>query len=252
MNHSPLSLHFFLPLLLLTMFAGLDAGDATGPTPFPDPKNEKAWAGTGPIRVHDWMRDNRTWFWSQRDQAQGSVVFVGDSLTGGWKLDQMKASFPGMKIANRGIGGDVSRGLLFRFREDVLDLKPKAIVLLIGTNDLSSHAAPAGIVENIGAIVAQAQAQDANVPIVLCTIPPREVAAAPIKPGALADLNARITAFAAGKEHLILLDLHPLLNNADGSIRADCFASDKIHLATPGYQVWAEALRPVFAKLKIE
>ena len=170
MHFPSLSLHANLPLLLLALLAGLHAGDATGPTPFPDPKDEKAWAGTGPIRVHDWMRDNRKYFWSQRDQAQGAVVFVGDSLTGGWKAEQMKAGFPGMKLANRGIGGDVSRGVFFRFREDVLDLKPKAIVLLIGTNDLSSHAAPAGIVENISAIIAQARTYSATVPIVLCTV----------------------------------------------------------------------------------
>lgn len=237
--------------LLLLGVGALNAADA-GPTPFPDQADEKAWAGTGPIRVHPWMKDNRAWFWSQRDKAQGSVVFTGDSLTGNWKMDQLQAAFPGMKIANRGIGGDVSRGLLFRFSEDVVALKPKALVLLIGTNDLSSHAAPAGVVENITAIIALARKADAALPIVLCTIPPRDAAKAPTKPGALADLNARITAFAAGKEQLELLSLFPLLANADGSPKAECFEADRIHLAAPGYKIWAEALRPTFAKLKIE
>src|SRR4051812_11268530 len=126
-----------LVLLAMTLLAagGIEAGEASGPTPFPDANDEHAWAGTGPIRVHPWMRDNRAWFWSQRAAAQGSVVFVGDSLTGNWKAEAMKAAFPTLKIANRGIGGDVSRGGLFRLREDVLDLKPRAMVLLIGTND---------------------------------------------------------------------------------------------------------------------
>src|SRR4051812_50114184 len=124
-----------LVLLALLVTGGLRASEASGPTPFPDAGDERAWAGTGPIRVHPWMRDNRAWFWSQRAAAQGSVVFVGDSLTGNWKAEAMKAAFPGMRIANRGIGGDVSRGGLFRLREDVLDLKPRAMVLLIGTND---------------------------------------------------------------------------------------------------------------------
>lgn len=145
-----LSLRRFVRLwsLMLMFSAGTLLFAGEGPTPFPDAANDKAWPGTGPIRVHPWMKDNRAWFWSQRDKAQGAVVFAGDSLTGNWKSDQMQAAFPGLKIANRGIGGDVSRGLLFRLQEDVLALKPKALVLLIGTNDLSAHATPAGVMEN--------------------------------------------------------------------------------------------------------
>jgi len=247
----------FAPLVVVAVLLMISrcantAEPANGPTPFPDAKDEKAWPGAGPIRVHPWMKDNRTAFWSQREKAQGTVVFAGDSLTGGWKLPDMQASFPKLKIANRGVGGDVSRGLLFRFQEDVLDLKPRALVLLIGTNDLSSHAAPAGIVSNIAAVIEMARKQDTKLPIVLCTIPPREAANAPTKPGALQELNKRITEFAAGKENLELLDLHPLFANADGSLRAECYAKDKIHLAADGYKIWADALKPVFAKLKIE
>lgn len=246
------------PTLLLVLASVLAANfaiageTASGPMPFPDAKDEKAWPGTGPIRAHPWMKDNRAAFWSQREKAQGSVVFAGDSLTGGWKLESMQSSFPKLKIANRGIGGDVSRGLHFRFQEDVLDLKPRALVLLIGTNDLSSHAAPAGIVANIAAMIEMARKRDPKLPIVLCTIPPRDAANAPTKPGALADLNKGITEFATGKENLELLDLHPLFVNADGSLRAECFAKDKIHLVADGYTLWANALKPIFAKLKVE
>ena len=56
--------------------------------------------------------------------------FVGDSLTGGWK--NLAKDFPKLKVANRGLGGDVSRGALFRFKEDALDLNPKAVVIEIG------------------------------------------------------------------------------------------------------------------------
>ena len=152
--------------------ASLNAADAAGPTPFPDAKNESAWPGTGPIRVFGWMVDNRAYFWTQREAAHGAVVFVGDSLTGNWDAKQMAALFPKLKIANRGIGGDVSRGLLFRLKEDALDLAPKALVICIGSNDLSAHADPAGIVANISAIVAQARQHNATMPIILCTVAP--------------------------------------------------------------------------------
>lgn len=247
-------IHFAL-FVLAVLFAGLlvnAAEPSTGPTPYPDAKDEKAWPGKGPIRSHTWMKDNRVAFWSQREKAQGSVVFAGDSLTGGWKLADMQASFPKLKIANRGIGGDVSRGLLFRFQEDVVDLKPRALVLLIGSNDLSAHGATANIVSNISAMVDMARAQNATLPIVLCTIPPRENPNAPTKPGALQDVNKKIAEFAAGKENLVLLDLHPLLLNTDGTQRVECFAKDRLHLVSEGYQIWADALKSAFTKLKVE
>jgi len=128
-----LPLRLLHTLLAAVCFAATPIHAADGPTPFPDAKDEAAWPGQGPIRVFGWMVDNRKAFWTHRDRDQGAVVFVGDSLIGGWKVERMVADFPGLKVANRGIGGDVSRGLLFRFREDVLDLKPRAIVMCIGS-----------------------------------------------------------------------------------------------------------------------
>jgi lysophospholipase L1-like esterase len=247
----PACTHFCLLttiLAVLSLAAPLRAAD--GPTPYPDAKNEAAWPGKGPIRVHGWMVDNRKYFWAQREKDQGAVVFVGDSLTGNWKA--LAKAFPNLKVANRGIGGDVSRGVLFRFSEDVLDLKPRALVLLIGTNDLSSHGNPADAEANIAAILAQAQEQNPALPIVLCQIPPRDSAVAPMKPGAFADLNARIAKLGAGKQNLIVLDLFNPLADSDGKPRAEFFAADHLHLAEPGYQKWAEVLRPALEKLGVK
>ena len=154
-------------------------------------------------------------------------------------------------MANRGIGGDTSRGLLFRFQEDALDLKPKALVMCIGTNDLSAHGDPAGIVANIAAMVAAARKQDPALPIVLCRIPPRDSDKAPMKPGAFDDLNRRIAEYGAGKERLAVLDLFTLLAGPDGKPVAECFADDHLHLAAPGYAKWAAALKPVLEKLGV-
>lgn len=235
--------------LCLLLALGCAAAEQHAPTPYPDPKNEAAWPGTGPIRCFDWMTQNRAAFWKQRAADQGAIVFVGDSLTGGWKATDFKAAFPGMKVANRGIGGDVTRGVLFRLDEDVLALKPAAMVLCIGTNDLSCHAPTAGIMANISAIIDQARKPNPKLPIVLCTIPPREVANAPTKPGAHKDINERITAYAKDKPDLVLLDLFAVLSGPDGTMAAEDFAKDRIHLAGPGYAKWAAALQPILAKL---
>src|ERR1700683_3359424 len=149
--------------------AACRAEEATkGPTPYP--VSDKDWPGKGPIRKFGWMDDNRKYFWSQRAKDQGAIVFAGDSLTGNWK--ELAEAFETWKVANRGIGGDTSRGLLFRFQEDVLDLNPKAIVLTIGTNDLAARGKPADGAANIGAMLEMVEKKDPALAVVLCTTPP--------------------------------------------------------------------------------
>ena len=245
-----MTIRLHMPLLCLLLgLSCVSAAEQSGPTPYPDAKNEAAWPGTGPIRSFDWMVHNRAAFWKQRAADQGAFVFVGDSLTGNWKPADFTAAFPGLKVANRGIGDDVTRGVLFRLEEDVLALKPTTMVLCIGTNDLSCHAATTGIMANIAAIIDLTRKPYPKLPIVLCTIPPREAANAPTKPGALKDLNARIAAYAKDRPDLVLLDLHSVLSGPGETMIAEDFAKDRIHLAAPGYVKWATALQPILAKL---
>ena len=67
------------------------------------------------------------------------VVFFGDSITDIWKLDE---SFPGKPYINRGISGQTTSQMLVRFRQDVIDLRPKAVVILAGTNDIAGNTGP--------------------------------------------------------------------------------------------------------------
>jgi lysophospholipase L1-like esterase len=238
-----------LLIAITTLHAIIPAAHAAdGPTPFPSAKDESAWAGVGPIRVHEWMPRNRDHFWSQREKDQGAVVFVGSSMMGNWK--GLPAAFPGLKVANRGIGGDVTRGLLFRFKEDVLDLNPRAVVMSIGSNDLSAHGAPAGIVANIGAIIDQARAYNPKLPIIICTVPPRDVANAPVKPGAHADTNVHIKALGAEK-NVFVLDLYPPFSNADGTLIPEYYVKDRIHFTPAGYAKLASVIRPALIKVGI-
>jgi lysophospholipase L1-like esterase len=244
---------FFLQKIILCM-AGLVLASPLraeeGPTPYPDKQDKSAWPGGGPIQVFEWMPKRRAAFWEQRKSDRGAVVFMGDSLTDGWG-DRLKQEFSRMKVANRGIGGEVSRGILFRLQEDVLDLDPEAMVLCIGTNDLSARAEPAVIAQNIELILDKARQAKPEMPIVLCTVPPRDASKWPIDPSALKDLNARIVQLAAGKENLEVLDLVAVLATPDGQLKEACFSDDRLHLAGPGYEAWAEAIRPVFKKLKV-
>ncbi len=67
---------------------------------------------------------------------ENRVVFFGDSITDIWKLDE---SFPGKPYVNRGIGGQTTSQMLVRFRQDVINLQPKAVVILAGTNDIAGN-----------------------------------------------------------------------------------------------------------------
>ena len=71
--------------------------------------------------------------------GENRVVFFGDSITDIWKLDD---SFPGKHYVNRGIGGQTTSQMLVRFRQDVIDLQPKVVVVLAGTNDIAGNSGP--------------------------------------------------------------------------------------------------------------
>ena len=68
--------------------------------------------------------------------GENRVVFFGDSITDIWHLDQ---SFPDKPYINRGIGGQTTSQMLVRFRQDVIDLQPKVVVILAGTNDIAGN-----------------------------------------------------------------------------------------------------------------
>ena len=114
--------------------------------------------GVGPIRREDWFqqlwRDRRAKFAEQKAAQQQALVFFGDSITQGWG-DDFGGRFPGVKVANRGISGDTSRGLLARVDTDVLALNPRGIVLLIGTNDVQLNVSPEDIADNVKLLLAK-------------------------------------------------------------------------------------------------
>ena len=71
--------------------------------------------------------------------GENRVIFFGDSITDIWHLDQY---FPGKPYVNRGIGGQTTPQMLVRFRQDVIDLHPKVVVILAGTNDIAGNTGP--------------------------------------------------------------------------------------------------------------
>ena len=102
--------------------------------------------------------------------GEDRVVFMGDSITEIWKLD---GSFPGKPYINRGISGQTTPQMLLRFRQDVIDLKPKVVIILGGTNDIAGNTGPMTLEQTEGNLASMAELARANgIRVVLCSILP--------------------------------------------------------------------------------
>ena len=206
--------------------------------------------GAGPIRRFDWFQklwlEKRTAWAKSQDADQGSVVFLGDSIMQSWG-DALAPAFPGMKIANRAISGDTTRGMLLRLQDDVLSLKPAAVVLLMGTNDLEEKAAPETAAINLKLILAALHAHDAKLPVVLCQVFPS--AASKSRPAdQIKKMNDLFAAAVKGNAQVILLETWTLFAGPAGDATPEFFP-DLLHPNKEGYDKWAAALTPVFATL---
>lgn len=214
------------------------------------PATDDGLPGAGPVRRYDWFKElwrNRRIEWAKQvEQDQGAVVFLGDSITQGWG-DRMGGAFGGLKVANRGISGDTTRGVLIRLTEDVLDLRPKAVVLLIGTNDLEEDATPETIAENVRLIVEALIQSNPSTPILLCQVFPSS--AEKKRPAdKIKKLNQLYAALSKGKAGIRVVETWPLFANAQGDAKLEEFP-DLLHPNQEGYRKWAAALRPYFATL---
>ncbi len=213
------------------------------------PNSDDLFLGKGPIQTGEWFKglwaNLRTAWWNNREKDKGSVVFLGDSITQGW--GSLGTNFPGMKIANRGISGDTSRGVLYRLREDVLDLDPEAIVLLIGTNDIGLNGSPEDVAHNIRLILASIKAYAPKTRVIVCKVmPATEKLARPADK--IKKLNQLIDELVKGNTQVTLVDTWSIFADENGSAKKEEFP-DLLHPNEAGYSKWADALKPAFAKV---
>ncbi len=247
-----------LPILIACFLALASSGIGRAqnaapqtPGPFALPATDDGLPGAGPVRRYDWFqqlwRERRSAWAKTREQDQGAVVFLGDSITQEWG-DALPAAFPGVKTANRGISGDTTRGVLIRLHDDVLVLKPKAVVVLIGTNDLEEHATPEIIAGNVKLILAAMKASSPQMPIVLCQVFP-SAAKLSRSTEQIKKVNALYLAAVKNDPQVIPLDTWALFADGNGDAKPSEFP-DLLHPNRIGYAKWAAALDPLFATLR--
>ena len=174
--------------------------------------------------------------------GEGRVVFFGDSITESWKLDE---SFPGKPYIARGIGGQTTSQMLVRFRQDVIDLQPKAVVMLAGTNDIAGNTGPISNEDIEANLMSMAElARVHNIPFVFSSILPvnnytpesQEFYAQRSRDRILA-LNQWIKGYCADN-HLWYLDYFDAMVDDKGMLKRD-LANDGLHPNRAGFAVMA-------------
>lgn len=178
------------------------------------------------------------------------VVFMGDSLTDGWD-DADPGFFTDGRYVCRGISGQVTAQMLSRFRADVLNLEPLAVLILAGSNDVARNngfVAPEHIVGNIASMAELAEAH--GIRPILCSVLP--AGQFPWRPDItevadkLRDLNARLRLYAAEKGYK-WVDYYDALAAPDGSMRLE-YTADGVHPNAAGYAVMEQIVAPVLAE----
>lgn len=183
-------------------------------------------------------------------EGNTDLLFLGDSITAGWgaKKDIWDKAFGAYKPANFGIGGDRTQHVLWRITNGELEtLKPKAVVLMIGTNNVGSDTAE-GIAKGITLIVETIRAKQPQAKILLLAVFPRGEKASP-NPGRdkLKEVNKIIAKLDDGK-NIHFLDIGEKFLQPDGSLTKEIMP-DFLHLSSAGYQIWADAITPKLAGL---
>ena len=180
------------------------------------------------------------------------VVFLGNSITEGW-VRKDSAFFADNNFVGRGISGQTSPQLLLRFRQDVIDLDPFAVVIHIGTNDVAENTGPYDpdfTVGNIRSMVELAQANDIRV-ILAAVVPSTSFGWRPEvgdRSAMIVLLNRRLEELAAEKG-IPFVDYHAALRNADNGMDAE-LAADGVHPTQQGFAVMKALVLPVVEEVR--
>jgi lysophospholipase L1-like esterase len=169
------------------------------------------------------------------------VVFMGDSITDNWKIEGTAGYFPGKPYINRGISGQTTPQMLVRFRQDVIALQPKVVVILAGINDIAGNTGPMTLEQTEDNLASMAELAVAHhIRVVLCSVLP--AFDFPWRPGMVPApkvlaLNAWIKAYAAEKGH-VYVDYHAAMKDSRDGLPA-ALSQDGVHPLPAGYAVMA-------------
>jgi lysophospholipase L1-like esterase len=188
------------------------------------------------------------------DARKGGIdlLLLGDSITDAWRGQKAlwAERFEPLKAANFGISGDCTQHLLWRLRNGELDgITPKAVMLLIGTNNIGwNKQDEASTVAGITAVVNEIRSKSAATKILLLAIFPRGATSADPFRAQIRKINEEIAKLDDGGKTVRYLDLGAKFLAEDGSLPKDLMP-DALHLSEKGYRIWADAVKEPLAEL---
>jgi lysophospholipase L1-like esterase len=210
------------------------------------------------VRMRDWAemaryRDaNKTL--PPPSNSEARVVFMGDSITDAWQQPRYGGFFPGKPYVDRGISGQTTPQMLVRFRRDVIDLGPKAVVILAGTNDIAGNTGPMTNEEIQGNLASMSELAHAHdIKVVLASITPvseyhvrgtPQTTARPME--RIKAINAWITSYAASHGD-IYLDYFSAMIDDKGLMRAE-LTEDDLHPNAKGYAIMGPLAEAAIAR----
>jgi len=222
-------------------------------------------------QLQDW--NQLGWYHTANEELKAKpleanrVVFLGDSITDMWKLEE---SFPGKPYVNRGISGQTTAQMLVRLYPDVIDLKPAAVIVLAGTNDIAQNTGPETITmlqENLMAITELAEKH--GIRVILCSLTPiSDYAAMPVgsgsppqttdgprrklvqstarPPSQIVQLNEWIKSYAASVG-AIYADYYSAVADGSGMLK-EGYSDDGLHPNAKGYALMAPVAQGAITK----
>jgi len=183
--------------------------------------------------------------------GEARVVFMGDSVTDMWRLETY---FPGKSYVNRGIGGQTTPQMLVRFRQDVLALAPKVVVILAGTNDIAGNTGPMSIDDitaNLSSMAELARAHGVRV-VLASVLPvhnytPQSELTYPLRPlDKIREINRWMERYCAAGGP-IYLDYFSAMVDDKGALRRE-LAEDGLHPGPAGYAIMARLAEGAIAR----
>ncbi len=191
----------------------------------------------GSVKAQDWPNLGR--YHAKNDSIKmAKVVYMGDSITDSW-IDASPDFFAENDYTDRGISGQTSPQMLLRFRQDVIGLKPKLVVLLCGINDIAGNTGPSSlemIEANIQSMTELAKAN--HIGVILCSVLPavRIFWKPELRPAdSIIALNTWISNYALSK-HFHYVDYYTALVNDQKDLRAE-YSKDGVHPNLAGYKM---------------
>ena len=171
-------------------------------------------------------------------EDENRVVFMGNSITEGWTA----SFFENSSYINRGIGGQTTPQMLLRFRQDVIDLKPKVVLILAGTNDIAGNTGPMTLEEIRDNILSMVELAETNgiCPIICSVLPAYDYPWRPgLKPNIkIPKLNSMLKTIAE-KKGVPYLDYFSRMTDDRNGLPSK-FTTDEVHLTKEGYSILSE------------